>query len=281
VAVASMDLRTPMQEPVRRRPGPRRALTEDEILDAALSLLDAGGVQAASIRGIAAKVGVAPNAVYTYFPDKAAVVRALVERLLGGVDHDVFADRERPWRERVEALALDLREHLSAHPGAVSLMIGGPMDGPHALALNERLLELLADAGLPPTDAARASYLLIVHVFGSIALEVADLDHVGPLPPEPDRIAARQLALSATPAEHFPRSAAAAATISGYISTEQFLWGLRRLLDGLTAWAGGAGSAVRPDQADSCHDQRHGREALHRHGAQVRAAPAHRGHAGG
>jgi AcrR family transcriptional regulator len=231
-----------MQKPVRRRPGPRRALTEDEILDAALSLLDSGGVQAASIRGIAATVGVAPNAVYTYFPDKAAVVKALVERLLGEVDHDVFADRERPWRERVEALALDLRDHLSAHPGAVSLMIGGPMDGPHALALNERLLQLLADAGLQPTDAARASYLLIVHVFGSIALEVAALHSGGPLPPERERIAARELALSATPVEHFPRSAAAAATMAGYISTEQYLWGLHRLLDGLASWAAGPGT---------------------------------------
>ena len=51
-----------MTAPVRRRrPGPRRALTEDEILDAALSLLDEGGVNAASVRGIAARVGVAPE----------------------------------------------------------------------------------------------------------------------------------------------------------------------------------------------------------------------------
>jgi TetR/AcrR family tetracycline transcriptional repressor len=139
----------------RGRRGPRRALTEDEILDAALSLLDSGGANAATVRGIAAKVGVAPNAVYTYFPDKAAVVMALVERLLGQVDHGVFADRSQPWRQRVEALALELRQQLTAHPGAVSLMIGERMDGPHALALNERLLELLADAGLNPTDAAR------------------------------------------------------------------------------------------------------------------------------
>ena len=32
------------------------------------------------------------------------------------------------------------------YPGAVGLMIGGPMDGPHALALNERLLDVLAEA---------------------------------------------------------------------------------------------------------------------------------------
>src|SRR5687768_5636455 len=195
-----------------RRRGPRRALTEDDILDAALGLLDEGGPDAASVRGIAARVGVAPNAVYTYFPDKAAVIKALVERLLGEVDHDVFADRDRPWRERVEALAMELRSRLSAHPGAVSLMIGGPMDGPHALALNERLLELLADAGLARTEAARASYLLIVYVFGSIALEVADEHEPGPLPPESDRIAARRRAYSAAPVDDFPRSRAAAPT---------------------------------------------------------------------
>jgi TetR/AcrR family transcriptional regulator, tetracycline repressor protein len=217
-----------------RRRGPRRALTEDEILDAALSLLDDGGPDAASVRGIAARVGVAPNAVYTYFPDKAAVIKALVQRLLGGVDHDVFADRSRPWRERVEALAMELRSHLSAHPGAVSLMVGGPLDGPDALALNERLLQLFADAGLDSTDAARASYLLIVYVFGSIALEVADAHRPGPLPPESERIATRQAAFSATSADGFPRSAEAAGTMAAYISTEQYRWGLHRILDGIS-----------------------------------------------
>lgn len=224
-----------MREAAQRgRPGPRRALTQDQILDAAMSLLDEGGPRAASVRGIAAKVGVAPNAVYTYFPDKAAVVKALVERLLGEVDHAVLADRDQPWRQRVEALALELRARLAAHPGAVSLIIGGPMDGPQALALGERLLELFADAGLNATDAARASYLLIVYVFGSMALEVADLGRVGPLPPESERIDTRLRALSATPSEYFPRTSAAAATMAGYISAEQYLWGLRRLLDGIS-----------------------------------------------
>ena len=138
------------------RRGPRRATTEGEILDAALALLDQGGATAVSVRGIAARVGVAPNAVYTYFPDKAAVVRALVERLLGEVNHDVFADRAQPWRLRVEALALELRQRLTAHPGVVQLMISGPVTGPQALALHEALLELLDDAGLSPADAPRA-----------------------------------------------------------------------------------------------------------------------------
>lgn len=218
----------------RGRPGPCRALTQDQILDAALSLLDDGGPSAASVRGIAAKVGVAPNAVYTYFPDKASVVTALVERLLGQVDLAAFTDRGQPWRQTIEALALELRARLSAHPGAVPLILGGPMDGPNALALGERLLELLCDAGLKPTGAARASYLLIVYVLGSLALEVADVQEPGPLPPEAERVATRQVAFSATPAELFPHSAAAATVMASYISTEQYLWGLHRVLDGIT-----------------------------------------------
>jgi len=221
--------------PKRGRPGPRRTLTQEQILDAAMSLLDEGGADAASIRGIAARVGVAPNAVYTYFPDKAAVVAALVERLLGEVDTEALGDAENPWRHRVETLAVELRSLLTAHPGAVPMMLGGPMNGPHALALGERLLELLAGVGLNPTRAARASYLLIVYVFGAIALEAAEVPEPGPLPPESERVITRRLAFSATPATIFPRTAAAADVMATYISTEQYVWGLHQVLDGLTS----------------------------------------------
>jgi AcrR family transcriptional regulator len=205
------------------------------ILDAAVDLLDEGGTVAASVRSIAARVGVAPNAVYTYFPNKAAVLQGVVERILGEVEHDTVVDQARPWGERVESLALHLRERVLAHPAAVPLMVGGPMDGRNALTLNEQLLELLCDAGLTLPDAARASYLIVVYVFGSMALNVAHGPDSGPLPPEADRVAARRQRFSSVPAESFPRSAAAADTIASFVTTEQFLWGLRRLLDGITA----------------------------------------------
>jgi TetR/AcrR family transcriptional regulator, tetracycline repressor protein len=218
---------------VRPRRGPRRALSQDEILDAAFALLDEGGAAAASVRGIAARVGVAPNAVYTYFPDKAAVVAALVERLIGEVNHDAFADRAQPWRLRVESLALELRKRLTAHPGVVALMLSTPLNGPQALALHEQLLGLLADGGLDPADAPRMSYLLFVYVIGSVALAVAAAPEPGPLPTEAKRIAVRRRAFSKTPSDRYPRAAAAAVTRAGYISTDQYLWGLRRILDGL------------------------------------------------
>jgi AcrR family transcriptional regulator len=203
-------------------------------MGAALDLLDEGGVSAASVRGIAARVGVAPNAVYTYFPDKAAVVKAIVEHLLGQVDLAVFSDRSVPWRQRIESLALELRERLTAHPGAVNLMIGGPMDGPRALALNEHLMETLQDSGLDAGEAARASYLLIVYVFGSIALETAELGDRPWGTSEAERISSRVEGFSAIPAGSYPLSAGAAAIMAAYVSTQQYRWGLHKVLDGIT-----------------------------------------------
>jgi TetR/AcrR family transcriptional regulator, tetracycline repressor protein len=127
-----------------------------------------------------------------------------VERLLGSFDHGLFTESKHSWRQRVEALAQDVRTRLSAHPGAIPLLIGGPMNRPHALALNERLLEVLTETGLNATNEARAAYLVTAYVFGSIALEVADVHHPGPLPPEDERAATRQRALTATPTPQFP-----------------------------------------------------------------------------
>ncbi|HEY2948533.1 MAG TPA: TetR/AcrR family transcriptional regulator [Micromonosporaceae bacterium] len=226
----------------RRRPGPRGTLSDQMILDAAQSLLSDGGARAVTIRGIAARVGVAPNAVYTYFPGKAAVQQALVERLLSEVDLDRLTERTHPWRQRLQALALELRTDLLSHPGAVSLLLSGRMDGPNALALRERLLEVFADAGLTPDDAARASHVFVTYALGSIALEAAQLEHSGPPPPEDERVATRLVGFTAAASDRYPRTAATAAAMARYITTEQFLWGLTRVLDGLTR----QGSAAHP-----------------------------------
>ncbi len=190
-----------------------------------------------SLRRIATSLDVAPNALYTYFPDKSARLRAVVDRLVGEHAGDAF-DGALPWRERIHAVALRLRAGLLRHPGAAGLILGAPMDGPQALLLGERLPDVLADAGLSPDEAARACYLIIVYLLGSVALEAAELDPTRPAPPE--RVAARRIGFDQVPEAAFPRTAAAAAIMSGSITTEQFVWGLDRVLDGLAP----AGTAV-------------------------------------
>ncbi|MEU7814559.1 TetR/AcrR family transcriptional regulator [Pseudonocardia sp. NPDC049154] len=228
------------------RPGPRRTLSEDHLLDAAQELLAAQGVAGLSVRKLAGAVGVAPNAVYTYFPDRAAVLAALVERVLGraverarsAVSGPGSAPGGADWRGRVLALATAVRTELLAEPGVVQLMAGVPPTGPSALAIGELLLEVLTGAGLAPAAAARGSYLLIVHVLGSVTLEVAELTEPGAPPPEEERVAARLRAFAeAVPAEQYPRTAELAPVIAEYVTTAQFEWGVERILDGLAAHA--------------------------------------------
>jgi TetR/AcrR family transcriptional regulator, tetracycline repressor protein len=217
----------------------RRTLDHDEILDAALQLLDEGGIEATSVRGIAAKVGVAPNAIYTYYPDKAAVLAALSDRILGDVDHDVFADRSQPWRARLESVALELRQRLAAHPSAVPLMIRAALDGPHARALNEQLVAVFTDVGLDLGDAARATYLMNAYVFGSLALQASGAPE--PLPRAEKAASASPRGIPSTPPD-MPASQtpAGSGTPAADTSDDQYIWGLRRLLDGLAVLATGS-----------------------------------------
>ncbi|MET7397739.1 TetR/AcrR family transcriptional regulator [Dactylosporangium sp. NPDC005572] len=216
------------------RPGPRGDLSDAAIVDAALDLLDDRGPDGMSLRGIATALGVAPNALYTYFPDKAALLRAVVDRLIGThADLDALADPAVPVRRRIHRLAAGLRDGLISHPGAAGLVLGAPMDGAQALLLGERLLDALADGGLEDDEAARACYLIIVYLLGFVALEAVELDPTAAAPPEEERMLARRKAFDAVPADVYPRTARTAATMSAYVGTGQFTWGLDRILDGL------------------------------------------------
>lgn len=224
------------------RRGPRRAFDVDQIVDAALTLLDEGGSAGLSVRAVAGRLGVNPNAVYTYVPDREALERAVVERLLAEADagiesqaHPVDFSRSRTWRADLLAYAGRLRSVLLRHPGAAPLFMTAPMNGPHAMAIGEHLLETFAAAGLSGDDAARATYAVIVYVLGAVALEVAETDGRAPLPTEEVRVAQRRKALGSTDSAHYPRTAATVAVMAGWIGSEQFEWGLGRLLDGLVS----------------------------------------------
>lgn len=211
-----------------------RRFDRDQVIEAALRLLDEGGPAALSVRAVAGALGVLPNALYTYVPDRAALEAALVERVLSEADVALLDGPARSWRTRVERFAVAVRAVLLAHPGAVGLLMTVPLQGPVATTVGEKLLAAFEDAGLGRADGARASYAVMVHTLGSVTLDVAETDGRAPLAPEADRIAARLAAFGALDADTAPRSAAARATMAAWVGEEQFRWGLRALLDGAT-----------------------------------------------
>jgi AcrR family transcriptional regulator len=110
------------------------------VVDAAIALLDEGGPGALSIRSVAARLGVLPNALYTYVADRAALERAVAERLIAGADPGLLVDLAVAPRTRITAYARSLRTTLLAHPGGASLLMTAPMDGPTAVLVGELLM---------------------------------------------------------------------------------------------------------------------------------------------
>lgn len=69
----------------RGRPAKGEGLSKDDILSAALALLDEGGGTGLTMRALAASLGITPMSLYHHVADHAALLRALADKVYGGV----------------------------------------------------------------------------------------------------------------------------------------------------------------------------------------------------
>lgn len=225
------------------RPGPRRSLTHPEILDAAFELLETKGFDAVSVRGVAGALGLTPTAMYTYYPNKQALLAGMIEQVLGRLrvgegeaTTDASGASVAPAtvgpRDRVHALARDLRTLLVERPGAVGLLLATPLDGPNAMRMDEELLAAFTEAGLDLAAAGRAAHAVRVHVLGAVAFDAAAVDRAEESDPEPGAPAAASDTLW-DDLESFPLAERSRELDDD--PAERFAWGLDRLLDGLLA----------------------------------------------
>lgn len=213
-------------------PGPARRLSESIVLDAAFGVVRDHGYEALSIRRLAAVLGVTPNALYTYVPDRAGLLRGMVERVMSAVDLGTLGIATLSPAERLVEFAVAMRRTLLGHPGGAALIMSGPIDGPHALQLNEALLRTLLETGLLIDDAARGAYALQVFVLGTVMLEAADGGDGDPAREEQLAVE-RRAALERVDASGVPLTAQTADVVARYNTTAQFRWGVRRLVDGM------------------------------------------------
>lgn len=227
------------------RPGPRRSLTHPEILDAAFELLETRGFDAVSVRGVAGALGLTPTAMYTYYPNKQALLAGMVEQVLGRLQvgaPDTVTDAagasagttSADPRARVQALAADLRDLLVERPGAVGLLLATPLDGPNATRIDEALLAAFTDAGLDLAAAGRAAHAVRVHVLGAVAFDAAAAARDAEAEAAGAAAGASPAAASETlwdDLESFPLAERSRALDDD--PAERFAWGLDRLLDGL------------------------------------------------
>ena len=153
----------------RRGAGRPRAgqepLTRERILGAGLRIVDEEGIEALSMRRLAAELGVNPMSIYHHLPGKAAVVSGLVGMVFSGMR--VPPSGGLPWRGRVRAYARAHREVVRSHPNLALQIVSDAAAVSEAVLLGaEPLYGALEDAGLPPARIVRAADSVVDFVHG-------------------------------------------------------------------------------------------------------------------
>ncbi len=131
----------------------RARLTRAAVVDRALALSDADGLEAVTIRRLATELGVTPMALYWHFRSKEELLAGLAERVWAGIDIDI--DPAAPWPAQLRGLLESLIGVLRAHPSASTLLLSGEkMNSEAAFTATEIALEVLRSVGFDPAQAA-------------------------------------------------------------------------------------------------------------------------------
>ncbi|MEC3976089.1 TetR/AcrR family transcriptional regulator [Amycolatopsis sp. H20-H5] len=141
-----------------------------EIVDAALALAADRGLEALSMRAVAASMGVTPMALYGYYRGKDDLLDAVATRLLTLLPEP---DPGLPGLDRLRAFAHGVRGLAGEYPAVFTLLFTRPASSGEAVRLADRLYQALLDAEVPEAAAARLERLLTTFVFGFAVSEVS------------------------------------------------------------------------------------------------------------
>ncbi|GAA3546113.1 TetR/AcrR family transcriptional regulator C-terminal domain-containing protein [Nonomuraea rosea] len=150
------------------RPAP---LDRERIVAAAIALADEGGLEAVSLRKVAARLDAGPMRLYGYISTKEELFDLMVDE----VNAEILPE-ERPgdWREALRGLAHRTRQAALRHEWLADLLGGRPALGPNALAVSEATL--IAFDGLADVDTVmRAVETVSSYFTGAIRREIANL----------------------------------------------------------------------------------------------------------
>jgi AcrR family transcriptional regulator len=150
--------------------GRRRQIDRAAILDAALALADADGLDAVTMHAVAQRLQVTPMALYRHTDNKQALLDGLVERLLTS---SPLPPAGLPWADRLIATADAIRATARRHPNVFPLLLTRPAVTPGARTVRDFVLAALREAGLDEAAAARAERLMSTTVLGFAAGEAA------------------------------------------------------------------------------------------------------------
>ncbi|WP_329092190.1 MULTISPECIES: TetR/AcrR family transcriptional regulator [unclassified Streptosporangium] len=224
---------------LRERPGkgPKRTLSLEHIVEAAIRVGSAEGLAAVSMSKIAAELDVSTMALYRYVTSKGDLLMLITNAVIGPPPQ--LPEPGDDWRHGVYRWAGALRAALQRHPWSLRIPITGPGLMPNHVAWMEAGLRCLRGTGLAPDTKMAALLLVDGFVRTEVAL-LADLQDAFDASRVTDEEAmsgyGRSLA-RLTDAQRFPEIhellEARVFDMPGG-PDDEFVFGMDRILDGLT-----------------------------------------------
>ena len=220
-------------EVVSDRPG----LSRDKVVDTALAIVDRDGLDGLTMRRLAGELGVEAMSLYHWFPNKAAILDALVEAAIRETASAV--DAERPtagWRDSLRALAVAYRRVLLAHPNTLPVHERPTREVRGVDALHRADARGAAHGRASRrASAVQAMQAVLAYILGAVSAEIGRADAARTDGGVPRALPHRRSSRGST--RWRPSSAARRRP-----ATEQFAFGLDALLDGIGLRLAGVGS---------------------------------------
>jgi AcrR family transcriptional regulator len=236
----------------RGRRGPRPGLSLDAIIEAAVGLADAEGLEAVSMARVAELLGFTTMSLYRYVATKDELLQLMWNASALVTDQPALDGLD--WRERLRKWALVQRDVIDQHPWMTQMPMAAPPLAPNSLAFVERGLQTLDGTGLSGRDKIRVIGLLSSYTLSEArmahdaarAAQQARAQAAGPVPPWTFEALLREL----IDERDYPRlhQLAWSADAPGETATPQderteFLFGIELILDGVQALIGRAQQA--------------------------------------
>jgi AcrR family transcriptional regulator len=201
------------------------------IVEAALTLMDAVGVDGLTMRRLAQQLGVTAASLYRHVRDKDELLVLLADEIAGQVP---LVRRDVAWQPALAEMARGIRRVLLEHRDAARLLASLPPAGPRRLQHIEAILAVLLAAGFEGHDAAWASYHFNNLVTESIADEVRLAAAAAQLGRTRSALLAEGRAqLRALPAQEFPALVELADDVAAEDAQAIFDFGVRLVIRGM------------------------------------------------
>ena len=145
-------------------------INREQVLDAAMRLIERDGADGLTMRRLANELGVAPTAIYWHVGKRQDLIAALVDRMLGAFEQ--IRPRGRTPARRVVSMLTELRTNLVRQPHLVGLVNEYGQVAKMFLPAETALTRELVAAGLTPRRIPLAVRALLYHVIGFVVLEM-------------------------------------------------------------------------------------------------------------